>query len=316
MPRTGRLVSAWFLFMKLPEYAELHCLSNFSFLRGASHAEELAARAQALGYAALAITDECSFAGIVRAHLAAKEAGLKLLIGSEILLESGMKLVLLAQNRAGYGNLSAIISLARRRAGKGSYCLTRGDLARGIADCLALWIAPPAASAEEGRWLAAVFPERCWIAFERHLLAGDRERLAGLRALSAATGLPLVAAGDVHMHVRGRRPLQDMLTALRLNTSVDSAGHALFPNGERHLRTRLQLARLYPPDLLAEDPCASPRGATFRSTNCATNIPRKSFPPARRRPATSRPKSRKASPCVTRTGSRPRSSARSRTNSR
>ncbi len=238
--------------MKLPDYAELHCLSNFSFLRGASHAEELAERAQALGYAALAITDECSFAGIVRAHLAAKEAGLKLLIGSEMLLESGMKLVLLAQNRAGYGNLSAIISLGRRRAEKGTYSLSRGDLARGIADCLALWIAPPTAAAEEGQWLAAAFPGRCWIAFERHLLADDRERLSALRALSAASGLPLVASGDVHMHVRGRRPLQDMLTALRLNTSVDCAGHALFANGERHLRTRPQLARLYPPELLAE----------------------------------------------------------------
>ena len=100
----------------LPGYAELHCLSNFSFLRGASHAEELVERAQELGYAALAITDECSFAGIVRAHVAAKAAGLKLICGTEIVLADGMKLVLLAQNRAGYGNLSAIVSLGRRHA--------------------------------------------------------------------------------------------------------------------------------------------------------------------------------------------------------
>jgi len=238
--------------LPLPDYAELHCLSNFSFLRGASHAEELVGRAQALGYAALAITDECSFAGIVRAHVAAKQAGLKLLIGTELVLADGMKLVLLAQNRAGYGNLCAIITLARRRAAKGSYQLLRGDLARGVPDCLALWVAGPQATVDDGRWLATAFPGDAWIACERHLRPDDGQRLAALRALAAASGLPLVASGDVHMHARGRRPLQDVLTALRLKTSVDAAGRALFANGERHLRTRLRLARLYPPELLAE----------------------------------------------------------------
>jgi error-prone DNA polymerase len=250
--------------MTLPDYAELHCLSNFSFLRGASHAEELVVQAQALGYTALAVTDECSFAGVVRAHVAARDLSkemerlrpgstrVKLIIGTEIVLADGMKLVLLARNRAGYGNLSAIITLGRRRAEKGAYHLTRGDLARGIADCLALWIAPVDATAEDGAWLQAAFPGYGWIAFERHLQPGDSERLTALRALSAATGLPLVASGDVHMHVRGRRALQDVLTALRFRTSVDEAGHALFANGERHLRSRLRLARLYPPELLAE----------------------------------------------------------------
>ncbi len=237
---------------RLPDYAELHCLSNFSFLRGASHAQELVAQAKALGYTALAITDECSLAGIVRAHVAAKSAGLKLLIGTEIVLADGMKLVLLAQNRAGYGNLSAIITLGRRRAEKGAYQLVRGDLAHGVPDCIALWLAPRTASAADGLWLAECFPDHCWIAFERYLQADDAERLAQARVLSKATGLPLAAAGDVHMHVRARRPLQDILTALRLKTSVDRAGHALFPNGERHLRSRLILARLYPSELLAE----------------------------------------------------------------
>ncbi|MBI5922995.1 MAG: error-prone DNA polymerase [Betaproteobacteria bacterium] len=236
----------------LPDYAELHCLSNFSFLRGASHAEELVEQANALGYTALAITDECSFAGVVRAHVAAKQAGLKLLIGTELVLADGMKLILLAQNRAGYGNLCAIITLGRRRAEKGSYQLSRNDLSRGVPDCLALWLAPTAATTEEGLWLKAGFPERCWIAYERHLQPGDAERLAALQTLSATTGLPLVVCGDVHMHVRGRRPLQDTMTALNLKTAVDRAGHALFPNGERHLRSRLRLARLYPPELLAE----------------------------------------------------------------
>ncbi len=232
----------------LPGYAELHCCSNFSFLRGASHPEELVARAAELGYAALAVTDECSLAGVVRAHVAAKAAGLKLIIGSEIRLADGMKLVLLAQNRAGYGNLSALITLGRRRATKAEFRLTRGDLAHGVPDCLCLWVAGKDSTRADAEWLSARFPGRCWIAHERFLLPDDAGRLEHLRTL----GLPLVAAGDVHMHVRERRPLQDVLTALRLKTTVDAAGQALFPNGERHLRTRLALSRLYPPELLAE----------------------------------------------------------------
>ena len=115
----------------LPFYAELHCCSNFSFLRGASHPEELVECAQALGYSALAITDEASLAGVVRAHKAAREHGLPLIIGAEFRLaderKPGLRLVLLAQNRAGYGNLSALITLARRRSAKGEYRLYRND---------------------------------------------------------------------------------------------------------------------------------------------------------------------------------------------
>ncbi len=243
--------------MPLPAYAELHCLSNFTFLRGASHPDELVARAVAQGYAALALTDECSLAGVVRGHLAAKAAGLKFIVGSEVVLADGLKLVLLACNRAGYGNLSALITLGRRRAGKGRYHLTRGDLdslapSGAVPDCLVLWVPPVEPLVADGHWLAERFPGRAWIAVE--LLAGpdDGAKLEALQALGAACGLPLAAAGDVHMHVRARRPVQDVLTALRLKTTVFAAGYALFPNGERHLRTRLRLSRLYPPALLAE----------------------------------------------------------------
>jgi error-prone DNA polymerase len=170
-----------------------------------------------------------------------------------------MKLVLLACNRAGYGNLSALVTLGRRRAEKGSYRLTRADLAgwdgRGVPDCLALWLPGGECMAdwlEQARWVAEHFAGRAWIACERHLRPDDDERLAALRELASVVALPLLAAGDAHMHVRSRRPLQDALTALRLNTTVAQAGHALFPNGERHLRSRLALARLYPPELLAE----------------------------------------------------------------
>ena len=239
----------------LPAYAELHCLSNFTFLRGASHPEELVARAHALGYAALAITDECSLAGVVRAHGAAKTLGLKLLIGTEIRLADGPKLVLLACDRAGYGNLAELITRGRRSAAKGRYRLTRADLDGGLADCLAMLIpaaSPPRACLADAHWLAARFPGRAWIAAE--LLCGpdDRAQLDALRELSRDSGLPLVAAGDVHMHVRSRRRLQDVLTAVRLAKPVAACGRSLHPNGERHLRLRMRLAHTYPPELLAE----------------------------------------------------------------
>jgi len=171
----------------LPPYAELHCLSNFSFLRGASHPEELVERAQALGYAALALTDECSVAGVVRAHLAARDAHLKFVIGSEFTLTDGFKLVLYATDRATYGDLAQLITRGRRSATKGRYALTRDDVVTLAPRCLALWVPPggepPAADA---RWFADAFPGRAWIAAALLARSGDRARLAQLQALSRA----------------------------------------------------------------------------------------------------------------------------------
>jgi len=234
-----------------PSYAELHCLTNFSFLRGASHPEELVERAVRLGYAALAITDECSLAGVVRAHVAAKDAGLPLLVGTELRLDDGLRLVLLATDRDGYGNLSDLITRARRRADKGEYRCTRADLDDGLPGCLALLL-PAAEPAADIAWLREHFSGRCWIAVELLLDGNDAQRLAQLETLSRESGVPLVAAGDVHMHVRGRRALQDALTAVRVGRPLSQCGQALFPNGERHLRSHERLARLYPPELLFE----------------------------------------------------------------
>jgi len=235
----------------MPAYAELHCLSNFTFLRGASHPEELVERAAALGYAALAITDECSLAGVVRAHVAAKECGLKLIIGSELRLADGPTVVALAATAAGYAGLSRLITRGRRRAPKGEYHLTRADLKDGLPGCLLLWIPGRQPDEAHGRWLAQHFSGRAWIAVELHR-ENDQERLAILTTLSARLGLPRVAAGDVHMHVRARKPLQDLVTAIRLGTPVDQCGHALHPNGERHLRPLARLAAIYPRELLEE----------------------------------------------------------------
>jgi error-prone DNA polymerase len=244
----------------LPEYAELHCLSNFSFLRGASHAEELMAQAKELGYTALAITDECSLAGVVRAHTAVKKigGGIKLLIGAEFTLDCGLELVVIARSRAGYGRLSRLITRGRRKAQKGSYSLSRADveefLAQHAAGTLALWL--PAADAQtcaaQGAWVARIFAGRAWIAVELLRDGRDREHLEHCRRLGARHGLSLTAAGDVHMHVRERRALQDALTAVRHGVPICQAGTWLFPNAERHLRERERLAKLYPPELLAE----------------------------------------------------------------
>jgi error-prone DNA polymerase len=244
----------------LPAYAELHCLSNFSFLRGASHPEELVERAKAQGYAALALTDECTLAGVVRAHLAAKEADLPFVIGSEVTLADRTKLVLLASDRESYGDLAQLVTRGRRQARKGSYRLTRDDVASVASRCLALWL--PALdlrvsgvderSRASAGWMRDVFAERAWIGVELLAQAGDAPRLAQMQALSHHAGLPLVACGDAHMHVRARRALQDTLTAIRLRMPLADCGHALHPNGERHLRSRARLASVYPPELLAE----------------------------------------------------------------
>ncbi|MEL7448263.1 MAG: error-prone DNA polymerase [Pseudomonadota bacterium] len=237
-------------------YAELHCLSHFTFLRGASSPEELVTRAVELGYSALAITDECSVAGVVRAHMAAREHGLKLLIGAEFTLDDGLKLVALATSRRGYGQLCALITRGRRAAVKGSYRLSRADITgkaiAGLPGCLVLWLPPEMPAMEEGRWVQAAFGDRARIAVELLADGQDRRRLATLTALGADTGMRLVASGDVHMHRRGRRALQDTVTAIRLNTTVDAAGLALYPNGERHLRDPAVLERVYPSALLAE----------------------------------------------------------------
>ncbi len=233
-------------------YAELHCLSNFTFLRGASHPEELVARACELGYTALAITDECSLAGIVRAHVAAKACGLKLLVGSEIRFAAGPRMVLLATDRTGYGNLSALITRGRRSAIKGSYTLALSDIQHGLPGCIALLLPDPLPSLAQAQWVAAAFPGQAWLAVELFRGAEDIDRLAALTELGAATGLPLVAAGDVHMHVAARRALQDTLSAIRLGVPVFDAGAALHPNGERHLREHTDLACLYPAELLGQ----------------------------------------------------------------
>ena len=270
----------------LPAYAELHCLTNFSFQRGASHAEELVERAIDLGYAGLAITDECSLAGVVRAHLAlqrhkeqrhceaparkvdsrllgndgdidrharrARDDEFRLIIGSEFRLHEGPKLILLATDRASYGRLVGFITLGRRQADKGSYRLSVDDLQQtDLEGCLCIWL-PDGEEAETGQWLKEKFPQRLWIGVALLGDRDDRHWLAMTERLAATLALPRVACGDVHMHVPERQPLQDVMTAIHHGIPVAESGRRLFQNAERHLRPRERLGRIYPPGLLAE----------------------------------------------------------------
>ncbi|MDJ0955504.1 MAG: error-prone DNA polymerase [Arenicellales bacterium] len=245
----------------LPDYAELHCLTNFTFLRGASHPEELIQHAQQLGYRALAITDECSLSGVVRAHTKLKECNTvsgqtRLIIGSEFTLDNDVKFVLLAMDRIGYGQLCELITMARRAASKGSYCLTYEDLFdRQLDACICLWCPGrglnTSSQIDIGDTLKQHFNDRIWIAVELLMQNTDGKWLEYSQILSGQLNLPLCASGDVHMHRRYRRSLQDTLTAIRIGRPLHRAGYALYPNGERHLRPRQRLAKIYPPELLA-----------------------------------------------------------------
>ncbi|ABM61251.1 error-prone DNA polymerase [Halorhodospira halophila] len=247
-----------------PAYAELHCLSAFTFRRGASQPEELVARAAQLDYHALAITDECSVAGAVRAWQAARSHGLHLIVGTELRPADGPRVVLLAPTRQAYGQLCALISLARGRAAKGGYHLTREDLDSGAPDCLGLLI--PDAPHQEGteteaqtRWFARRFAGRGYLAVE--LLGGpdDAARCRMLEARAAAAGLPAVAATGAEMHTRGRRALHDTLTAIRHGRPVAEVTAHLASNGEHHLRRRPALAERYPHHLLAQSTAIADR---------------------------------------------------------
>ncbi len=254
----------------LPAYAELQCASNFSFLHGASRAEELVERAARLGYSAIAITDECSLAGVVRAHMEAKAAGLPLIIGSHFRLTAGdgspaLAFTALAMNREGYGNLCELVTLGRTRAAKGTYRLAPMDLEhpeaplehlRGLPDCMI--ILTPDFPANEQRldaqleWAARVFGDRARVALTLHARAMDDIHRGAVERTAAHHDVPVVATSWPLMHVRSRKPLQDVLTGIRLGRSVGECGYELAPNAERHLRSRLRLANLYPAGALEE----------------------------------------------------------------
>jgi error-prone DNA polymerase len=238
----------------MSNYAELHCLSCYSFLRSASHPHELVERAAELGYSALAITDECSFAGVVKAHVAAKEAGIQLIIGSELILEEGIRLLALVPSRAAYSELSGLISMARRRSPKGEYRATLRDVVFHLKRCLLIWL--PQHEDEHtrayGLQLRRLCKERLWLGVSHLLGNNEVQRYLGLQRLALELHIPMVACGDVRMHTASRKPLHDVFTALDHNTSIAQLGRRRLGNSQQHLRSLDKLQRLYPPALLDE----------------------------------------------------------------
>ncbi len=253
-----------------PAYAELQTLTNFSFLQSASHPEELVQRAHELGYRALAITDECSFAGIVRAYAEAQKCGLKLLYGSQFSTDSGLRLILLATDTLGYTQLSALITRARRRAEKGEYQLQDADLrsapnvelgagpGANLSHCLAIWLPVIEPDALSVNWpetvtvLQASFANRLWLGVNFRQDGQDGRRRMLAEQLQTATGLPITAVGDVHLHEPARLPLHHVLAAIRSRTTVSALGMQRLANAERCLQPRSRLAQRYPAAWLAE----------------------------------------------------------------
>jgi error-prone DNA polymerase len=265
----------------LPRYAELHCLTNFSFQRGASTPEEVVERAYQLGYAALAITDECSVAGIVRAYVCRRDMEhtldeyerenpeeppiprnltFRLLFGSEFRFER-FKLVVIANDTEGWGNLCEFITAARNtELPKGEYRVSWEDSdVASLQNCQVLFVphrepggAVDFATLHEDLLAAkALYAGNLWLAVEMLNELDDDLWFVTLMQASEQTGVPLVAAGDVHMHARSRKPLHDVLTAVREGKTVAECGFALQSNAERHLRQRVRLAELYLPEMLA-----------------------------------------------------------------
>ena len=284
-------------------YTELHALSNFSFQRGASHPAELVVQAYRLGYRGLALTDECSVAGVVRAHMALKDYEAMLdeaqeaqpgvryrrpfhfLPGSEFALP-GCRLVVLPHDLAGWGQLCELISQARRREDivKGHYRVDWDDDWGALAGCEILCVAPRHPAPDEMalrtllRRLRTLFGARLWLAVALVGETDDALWLRQMRQLGALTGVPLVAAGGVLMHARSRKMLHDVLTAVQQGQPVAECGFALQPNAERRLRSRVTLGQVYPRELLAATETVRAR-CHFDLGEIAYRYPRETLPP-------------------------------------
>jgi error-prone DNA polymerase len=255
----------------LPAYAELLAISNYSFLQGGSHPEELVERAQALGYSAITISDECSLAGVVRAHVRAKQRAMPLIIGSQCRMDQDHtqrldhsaslgntdRLLLLAMDRQGYAHLSQAISQARQQAPKGSYRWTRAQWKDGLPGCLAVWIPAVGLNHHEAndqrstcpaalKDLVDCFGERLFIGAVCHARGWDQAWVQQLQRWSRYTGVNITACGDVRFHRRSRRALTDVLHAIARGISVAELGTSALSNAEAHLRSRLLLAQRYP----------------------------------------------------------------------
>src|SRR5438876_5933224 len=229
-----------------PRYAELQVTTNFSFLRGAAHPDELVLTAAALGHQAIAITDRNSLAGVVRAHHAAKEVGLRLVIGCRLDLRDGTSLLAFPEDRAAYGRLTRLLTSGKRRAPKGECHLDYADVvAHGEGQIIVALPSEAVDMADFTARIAADFEGCAYLAAHYLYRGDDAQRLARLSAIGETTGLPLVATNDVLYHLPERRPLQDVLTCIREGCTIAEAGYRLVANAERHLKQPQEMARLF-----------------------------------------------------------------------
>ncbi len=234
-------------------YAELQVTSNYSFLRGASHVEELLAQAAAYGMATLAITDRNSLAGIARAHHRAREAGIRLIVGCRLDLDDGTPLLLYPRTRPAYSRLCRLLSLGKSRTGKGGCRVSWDDI--DSTDLVAIRLADqpdPALATGLGK-LRETFGRRAYLALTRRRRPHEAARLARLAQIARDARIATVATGDVLYHVPRRRILQDVLTCIREGCAIDDAGFRREPQAERHLRPPAEMARLFAahPDAVA-----------------------------------------------------------------
>jgi len=232
----------------MPRYAELEVTTNFSFLHSASHAEEIARTAAALGLSAIAVTDRNTLAGVVRAHRAAKDAGIRLLVGARLDLQDAPSLLCFPTDRAAYARLSQLITLGRRRASKGECEIYLEDVFAHSGGQLFISL-PPDASGDDYathlRHLRDIFGRDIWLAARCRYNGNDAARLWELAQLSVETNVPLVATNDVRMHIPDRKPLMDAITCIREHCTIDQAGFRLAANAERHIKPPEEMARLF-----------------------------------------------------------------------
>jgi error-prone DNA polymerase len=238
----------------MSSYVPLWCKSNFSFLEGASHPEELVEEAHRLGLSALALTDRDGVYGIVRAHVKAQELGLPLMIGSQVTVDDGSAIVLLAEDRSGYANLCRLLTAGHLRSPKGESRLRWDEVCAHAPGLIALWggdkslLVKETVREEVAGNLRDTFGDRLYGMLTRHRREGEAEQESRLRAHAKRYGLPLVAANEVLYHTPARRPLQDVLTAIRHQIPLSSCGRRIKPNAEHDLKPASAFAKLFPDD--------------------------------------------------------------------
>ena len=240
-------------------YSELHCLSNFSFLKSASHPKELIIRASELGYRAIAITDECSLAGIVKAYIAAKKVNIKLIVGTELNLKEGVKIIALANNKYAYSEISSLISTARKRSPKGQYEATLHDVVFYLKQSLLIWIPHKINNKvsyqqnyDNGYKLKKFFKQRLWLGITHDLTGDEYTQYKYFFNLARELDISMVACGDVRMHIPQRKPLLDILTAIDLNKNIENLGSLRASNSQHYLRNLKTLKNLYPEALILQ----------------------------------------------------------------